>query len=146
MEKVFTNVSANPVILSDGSSVAPGEKTSPGQYELAKGSFWVEHGVLVSGAPLLAPSDSQQLADLLADNESLRQQLADAIAAGHDKDASLTNAQEQFQAQGKLLVDLQDKAKDLTAYLEAALKDLSTEQAKVQKLEADLKTAQAKAK
>lgn len=72
---VWTNISKNPVILSDGSSVGAGEKTTPEQAEFAEGSFWEEHGVLVSGAPLLIDEGSDQI-------EALRDQL---VAAGSEK-------------------------------------------------------------
>lgn len=68
---VWTNVSQNPVVLGDGSSVAPGAQTTPEQYEFAEGSFWEEHGVLVSGAAVLIDDGAGQI-------EWLRSQLLEA--------------------------------------------------------------------
>jgi hypothetical protein len=83
---VWTNVSQNPVVLGDGSSVAPGAQTTPEQAEFAEGSFWEEHGVLVSGAPLLSDDGAGQIDVLRAEIEDLRGKL---VAAGSEKDALL---------------------------------------------------------
>lgn len=69
---VWTNVSKNPVILSDGSTVGAGEQTTPEQAEFAEGSLWEEHGVLVSGAPVLMDDGAARIEDLLAENEEVR--------------------------------------------------------------------------
>lgn len=87
---VWTNVSQNPVILGDGSSVAPGETTSPEQAEFAEGSFWEEHGVLVSGAPVLMDDGADQIAALTAEVETLRGQLT---TAGSEKEALLAEVE-----------------------------------------------------
>ena len=83
---VWTNVSKNPVILGDGSTVAPGESTSPEQAKFAEGSLWEEHGVLISGAPALSDDGADQIGALSAEIEGLRSQL---VEAGSEKDALL---------------------------------------------------------
>jgi hypothetical protein len=83
---VWINVSRNPVILGDGSTVAPGESTTPEQAEFAEGSFWEEHGVLVSGSPVLTDDGAGQIEALGAEIEGLRAQL---VTAGSEKDALL---------------------------------------------------------
>ena len=75
---VWTNVSKNPVILGDGSTVGAGEQTTPEQAEFAEGSLWEEHGVLVSGAPALTDDGAGQIEALQAENATLRQQLAES--------------------------------------------------------------------
>lgn len=75
---VWTNVSKNPVILGDGSTVGVGEHTTPEQAEFAEGSLWEEHGVLVSGAPVLTDDGAGQIEALQAENATLREQLADS--------------------------------------------------------------------
>lgn len=75
---VWTNVSKNPVILGDGSTVGAGQQTTPEQAEFAEGSFWEEHDVLVSGAPILTDDGAGQIEVLSAEIETLRQQLADS--------------------------------------------------------------------
>ncbi|MCA4964903.1 hypothetical protein [Pseudomonas sp. Y24-6] len=77
---VWTNTSQNPVILGDGSSVAPGAQTSPEQAEFVEGSFWEEHGVLVSGSPVLSEAGSRKAEELEAENETLRAQLFEVSA------------------------------------------------------------------
>lgn len=119
-KKVYTNASANPVVLSDGSTVGAGEQTTDEQYELAKGSFWEKHGVLVPGAPELTDDGSRQVEELRAENDQLRQDL--------------------FNEQAKSQ-KLESEAKDLPAQLESVRKSLSDEQARSQKLETDLKAA-----
>ena len=69
---VWTNVSQNPVILDDGSSVGAGEQTTPEQAEFAEGSFWEEHGVLVSGAPVITDDGAGQIEELSAEIEYLK--------------------------------------------------------------------------
>lgn len=76
---VWTNVSQNPVILGDGSTVAPGATTSPEQAELAEGSFWEEHGVLVSGAPVLSDDGASQIEQLAAENAEIRGALHESV-------------------------------------------------------------------
>jgi septal ring factor EnvC (AmiA/AmiB activator) len=122
-KKVYTNISANPVFLSDGSSVGVGEQTTDEQFELAKGSFWEEHGVLVSGAPETAPENKAQLDELRVENAKLKE--------------DLFNEQSSRQ---KLESDL----KDLPGQLQDAQAKLIDEQARSQKLESDLKAALAK--
>lgn len=72
---VWTNVSKNPVVLGDGSTVGAGEQTTPEQAEFAEGSLWEEHGVLVSGAPVLTDDGAGQIEVLSAEIETLRAQL-----------------------------------------------------------------------
>lgn len=122
-KKVFTNISANPVVLSDGSSVQPGETTTEAQYELAKGSFWEQHGLLVSGEPKLTDDAGVQLDELINENDRLTQALfaANAKVQKLESDAKVHPDQ---------LKDLQDK--------------LTQEQARSSKLESDYKALQAK--
>ncbi|MGN8278153.1 hypothetical protein [Pseudomonas sp. SMN5] len=122
-KKVYTNISANPVVLSDGSSVQPGEQTKEDQHALAKGSFWEEHGLLVPGAPDVAPETNAQLDELRKENGQLKQDLFNEQASRQ-----------------KLESDL----KDLPAQLKQAQDKLADEQARSQKLESDLKAALAK--
>jgi septal ring factor EnvC (AmiA/AmiB activator) len=122
-KKVYTNISANPVVLSDGSSVQPGEQTTDDQYELAKGSLWAEHGLLVPGEPDVAPETNAQLDELRTENAQLKQDLFDETAK-----------------RTKLETDL----KDLPDQLKAAQDKLTEEQARSTKLETDLKAALAK--
>lgn len=122
-KKVYTNVTASPVVLSNGSTVAAGEQTTEDQYELAKGSFWEEHGVLVSGEPKLTDDGSRQVEELRAENEKLREDL--------------------FAEQAKSQ-KLEADAKTTPAELEAVRKQLTDEQVRSQKLEGELKTALAK--
>lgn len=119
-KKVYTNVSASPIVLSDRSTVGAGEQTTELQYELAKGSFWEEHGVLVPGAPDVTPEASAQLEELRSENAQLKQDLFN----------------EQVSRQ-KLESDL----KDLPGQLKQAQDKLTDEQARSQKLESDLKAA-----
>jgi septal ring factor EnvC (AmiA/AmiB activator) len=122
-KKVYTNTSANPVVLSDGSSVGVGEQTTDAQYELAKGSFWEEHGVLVTGAPEVAPESNVQIDELRAENAKLKEDLFNEQSSRE-----------------KLETDL----KDLPGQLKTAQDKLTEEQARSQKLETDLKAALAK--
>lgn len=122
-KKVYTNISANPVVLSDGSSVQPGESTTEAQYELAKGSFWEEHGLLVSGEPKLTDDGSRQVEELRTELNQLKEDLFKEQAKVQQYDA-------QFKGQGDTLKDLQDK--------------LTQEQARSSKLESDYKALQAK--
>lgn len=87
---VWTNVSKNPVILGDGSTVGAGQQTTPEQAEFAEGSLWEEHGVLVSGAPVLMDDGADQIAALTAEVETLRGQLA---TAGSEKEALQTEVE-----------------------------------------------------
>ena len=89
--KVWTNVSQNPVILDDGSSVGAGEQTTPEQAEFAEGSLWEEHGVLVSGAPVITDDGAGQISALTAEVEGLRSQL---ISVNDEKSALLTEIEE----------------------------------------------------
>ena len=88
---VWTNVSKNPVILGDGSTVGVGEHTTPEQAEFVEGSLWEDHGILVSGAPVLMDDGADQIAALAAEVETLRGQLA---TAGSEKDALLAEVEE----------------------------------------------------
>lgn len=88
---VWTNVSKNPVILGDGSTVGAGEQTTPEQAEFAEGSLWEEHGVLVSGAPTLTDDGAGQIEVLSAEVETLRTQL---LAAGTERSELLTEIEE----------------------------------------------------
>lgn len=87
---VWTNVSKNPVILGDGSTVGVGEHTTPEQAEFAEGSLWEDHGILVSGAPVLMDDGADQIAALTAEVETLRGQLA---TAGSEKEALLAEVE-----------------------------------------------------
>lgn len=119
-KKVYTNVSASPVVLSDRSTVGAGEQTTEEQYELAKGSFWEEHGVLVPGAPEVTPEATAQLDELRTENAQLKEDLFNEKASRQ-----------------KLETDL----KDLPGQLKQAQDKLTDEQARSQKLESDLKAA-----
>lgn len=88
---VWTNVSKNPVILGDGSTVGAGEQTTPEQAEFAEGSLWEEHGVLVSGAPVITDDGAGQIEVLSAEIETLRAQL---LTAGTEKSELLTEIEE----------------------------------------------------
>ncbi|WP_104910490.1 hypothetical protein [Pseudomonas sp. LG1D9] len=88
---VWTNVSKNPVILGDGSTVGAGEQTTPEQAEFADGSLWEDHGILVSGAPVLMDDGADQIAALTAEVETLRGQLA---TAGSEKEALVAEVEE----------------------------------------------------
>ena len=88
---VWTNVSQNPVILDDGSSVGAGEQTTPKQAEFAEGSFWEEHGVLVSGAPVITDDGAGQIEVLSAEIEKLRAQL---LTVGGEKSSLLAEVEE----------------------------------------------------
>ena len=79
--KVWTNVSANPVILADGSAVAPGESTTEAQAGLVSGSCWESWRVLVPGSAEQSFAADQQIDELRQENTLLRQQLADAARA-----------------------------------------------------------------
>lgn len=124
-KKVFTNVSASPVVLSDGSSVQPGDQTTEEQYELAKGSLWEEHGVLVSGEPKLTDDGSRQVDEMRAHLDKAQADLFVANARIQELETSAKTHPEQVK-------DLQDK--------------LTKEQARSSQLEAELKDAQAKLK
>ncbi|MGO1206246.1 MAG: hypothetical protein ACTMIS_04870 [Pseudomonas putida] len=82
--KVWTNVSANPVILSDGSTVAPGEATTDAQAALVPGSCWEEWRVLVPGSAEQSLAAEMQIDDLRQENEALRQRVVDLNSAGGD--------------------------------------------------------------
>lgn len=90
--KVWTNVSANPVILSDGSTVAPGEATTEAQAALVSGSCWEEWRVLVPGSAEQRFAADQQVDELLQENAQLRQQLADAASAASSAAAEHSEA------------------------------------------------------
>lgn len=88
---VWTNISKNPVVLGDGSTVGAGEQTTPEQAEFAEGSLWEEHGVLVSGAPILTDDGAGQIEVLSAEIETLRAQL---LTVGGEKSALLAEVEE----------------------------------------------------
>ncbi|WP_395605254.1 hypothetical protein [Pseudomonas sp. B16120] len=88
---VWTNISKNPVVLGDGSTVGAGEQTTPEQAEFAEGSLWEEHGVLVSGAPVLTDDGAGQIEVLSAEIETLRAQL---LSVGGEKSALQTELDE----------------------------------------------------
>nr|WP_312158299.1 hypothetical protein [Pseudomonas juntendi] len=79
-KKIYTNVSANPVVLSDGSSVQPGDQTTEEQFELAKGSLWEQHGLLVAGAPEQHDDANCDLQALTDENTQLKTDLFAAQA------------------------------------------------------------------
>ncbi len=122
-KKIYTNVSANPVVLSDGSSVQPGEQTTEDQFELAKGSFWEDHGLLVAGAPEQADDANGDLQVLTEENAQLKGDLFAAQAKLAELEASTKGHPEQVKS-------LEDR--------------LTQEAARASKLENDLKEAQAK--
>ncbi|ROM84124.1 hypothetical protein BK655_12285 [Pseudomonas brassicacearum] len=88
---IWTNISKNPVILGDGSTVGAGEQTTPEQAEFADGSLWEEHGILVSGAPVLMDDGADQIAALTSEIEVLRAQL---VTAGSEKETLLADIEE----------------------------------------------------
>lgn len=122
-KKIYTNVSANPVVLSDGSSVQPGDQTTEEQFELAKGSLWEEHGLLVAGAPELPDDANGDLQVLTDENAQLKADL--------------------FAAQTKL-ADLEAAAKGHPEQIKTLEDRLTQESARASKLEGELKDAQAK--
>lgn len=122
-KKIFTNVSANPVVLSDGSSVQPGDQTTEEQFELAKGSLWEQHGLLVAGAPEQPDDANGDLQVLTVENTQLKADL--------------------FAAQAKL-ADLEAATKAHPAQVKTLEDRLTQESARASKLEGELKDAQAK--
>lgn len=122
-KKIYTNVSANPVVLSDGSSVQPGDQTTEDQFELAKGSLWEQHGLLVAGAPEQPDDANGDLQALTDENTQLKADLFAAQAKLAELEASTKGHPEQVKS-------LEDR--------------LTQEAARASKLESDLKEAQAK--
>lgn len=122
-KKIYTNVSANPVVLSDGSTVQPGDQTTEEQFELAKGSFWEEHGLLVAGAPEQPDDSNGDLQVLTEENTQLKADL--------------------FAAQTKL-ADLEAATKGHPEQIKGLEDRLTQESARASKLESELKDAQAK--
>ncbi|MDH1575513.1 hypothetical protein [Pseudomonas sp. GD03746] len=122
-KKIYTNVSANPVVLSDGSSVQPGEQTTEEQFELAKGSLWEQHGLLVAGAPEQPDDANGDLQALTEENTQLKADLFAVQAKLSDLEADTKGHPEQVKA-------LEDR--------------LTQESARASKLESELKDAQAK--
>jgi len=122
-KKIYTNVSANPVVLSDGSSVQPGGQTTEDQFELAKGSFWEQHGLLVTGAPEQPDDANGDLQVMTEENTQLKADL--------------------FAAQAKL-ADLEAATKGHPEQIKALEDRLTQESARASKLEGELKDAQAK--
>lgn len=122
-KKIYTNVSANPVVLSDGSSVQPGDQTTEEQFELAKGSLWEQHGLLVAGAPEQPDDANGDLQALTEENTQLKADLFAVQAKLSDLEADTKGHPEQVKA-------LEDR--------------LTQESARASKLESELKDAQAK--
>lgn len=122
-KKIYTNVSANPVVLSDGSSVQPGDQTTEDQFELAKGSLWEQHGLLVAGVPEQPDDANGDLQALTDENTQLKADLFAAQAKLAELEASTKGHPEQVKS-------LEDR--------------LTQEAARASKLENDLKEAQAK--
>ncbi|MBA6142335.1 hypothetical protein H4B97_07600 [Pseudomonas juntendi] len=122
-KKIYTNVSANPVVLSDGSSVQPGGQTTEDQFELAKGSFWEQHGLLVAGAPEQPDDANGDLQVLTEENTQLKADL--------------------FAAQAKL-ADLEAATKGHPEQIKTLEDRLTQESARASKLEGELKDTQAK--
>lgn len=122
-KKIYTNVSANPVVLSDGSSVQPGDQTTEEQFELAKGSLWEQHGLLVAGAPEQPDDANGDLQVLTEENAQLK---ADLFAA----QAKLADLEAATKAHPEQVKTLEDR--------------LTQESARASKLEGELKDAQAK--
>lgn len=122
-KKIYTNVSANPVVLSDGSSVQPGDQTTEDQFELAKGSLWEQHGLLVAGAPEQPDDSNGDLQALTDENTQLKADLFAAQAKLAELEASTKGHPEQVKS-------LEDR--------------LTQEAARASKLENDLKEVQAK--
>lgn len=122
-KKIYTNVSANPVVLSDGSSVQPGAQTTEEQFELAKGSLWEQHGLLVAGAPEQPDDANGDLQVLTEENTQLKADLFAAQAKLAELEAATSGHPEQIKA-------LEDR--------------LTQESARASKLEGELKDAQAK--
>lgn len=122
-KKIYTNVSANPVVLSDGSSVQPGDQTTEEQFELAKGSLWEQHGLLVAGAPEQPDDANGDLQVLTEENTQLK---ADLFAA----QAKLADLEAATKAHPEQVKTLEDR--------------LTQESARASKLEGELKDAQAK--
>ncbi|WP_432777478.1 hypothetical protein O4O02_18375 [Pseudomonas fortuita] len=122
-KKIYTNVSANPVVLSDGSSVQPGAQTTEEQFELAKGSLWEQHGLLVAGAPEQPDDANGDLQVLTEENTQLK---ADLFAA----QAKLADLEAATKAHPEQVTTLEDR--------------LTQESARASKLEGELKDAQAK--
>lgn len=121
--KIYTNVSANPVVLSDGSSVQPGAQTTEEQFELAKGSLWEQHGLLVAGAPEQPDDANGDLQALTEENTQLKADLFAVQAKLSDLEADTKGHPEQVKA-------LEDR--------------LTQESARASKLESELKDVQAK--
>lgn len=122
-KKIYTNVSANPVVLSDGSSVQPGDQTTEDQFDLAKGSLWEQHGLLVAGAPEQPDDANGDLQALTDENTQLKADLFAAQAKLAELEASTKGHPEQVKS-------LEDR--------------LTQEAARASKLENDLKEVQAK--
>ncbi|WP_218031614.1 hypothetical protein, partial [Pseudomonas juntendi] len=98
-------------------------QTTEDQFELAKGSFWEQHGLLVAGAP-------EQPADADADRQALI-----------DENEQLKKDVFAYQEQ---LKDLASKIKDGPQQVKDLQDKLIQEQARSSKLETELKEAQAK--
>ncbi|MGP5106687.1 hypothetical protein [Pseudomonas helleri] len=138
---VWTNASQNPVILSDGSAVAPGEGTTPEQAEFAKGSFWEEHGVLILGAPKVGGDEVSVIAELKKDIEALTSQKVDALA---QIDTLTSSASELNQKLSAALADadtlrqenvtLKASAGTIDAQLSEAQAKVKTQQAEIEAL------------
>lgn len=143
---VWTNVSKNPVILGDGSTVGVGEHTTPEQAEFAEGSLWEEHGILVSGAPVLMDDGADQIAALTSENEGLKSEVSRLKA---DLDGEM-NAARDFQIEHEELKSelegLKAENDQLKADSESAAAQLGESEAKVKALQAEVESLKKPAK
>lgn len=121
-KKIYTNVSANPVVLSDGSSVQPGDQTTEEQFELAKGSLWEQHGLLVAGAPEQADDANGDLQVLTEENAQLKADLFATQAKLTDLEAATKGHPEQVKGLEDRLIQEQARS----SQLEGELKDAQT--------------------
>ena len=137
---VWTNVSKNPVILGDGSTVGAGEQTTPEQAEFAEGSLWEEHGVLVSGAPVITDDGAGQIEELVAEIEALRYVVS---RLKDDLDGEVTAARgfnvehEELKSE---LEGLKAENDQLKADGESATAQLGESEAKVKTLQAEVES------
>lgn len=143
---VWTNVSKNPVILGDGSTVGAGEQTTPEQAEFAEGSLWEEHGVLVSGAPLLTDDGAGQIDELSAEIEYLKSVVT---RLKDDLDGEVTASREfnvEHEALKSELEGIKAENDHLKSDGEAATAQLVESDAKVKALQAEVESLKKPAK
>lgn len=143
---VWTNVSKNPVILGDGSTVGAGEQTTPEQAEFAEGSLWEEHGVLVSGAPALTDDGAGQIEELGAEIEYLKSVVT---RLKDDLDGEVTAAREfnvEHEALKSELEGLKAENGQLKSDGESAAAQLGESDAKVKALLAEVESLKKPAK